>query len=639
MPKSRIPPGSGPVAEPGGDQLSSLLGSTTLARRPAEPLLASRTWEAWGVLLAGLMFEAALSSRDACGTTGTLRRPAKALRAGLDPLQAEGSSKRLQQMLAELALSMEPQAALHVESTVLSEDTCKMLLLLADGLSIECVLIRMGKRSSLCVSSQVGCKQACVFCATGKLGEVRNLTTHEILAQVWLAQRQARALDWPKVQNLVFMGMGEPVNNLDSVTQALQLLTDTKSFCISRWYITVSTVAPSPQQILSLAQLPCKLAWSVHAALDPVRRQLVPSSKHSLADLRDAFLKCLQLRPRRFRQLICELVLLDDVNTNKSYATALVELLSAFDRNQLLVNLIPYNDIQGLSEQGIKTHSITSKLRAPSIETVRRFQRSLWKHGVYCSVRQTRGESKASACGQLAAVAGLATLAGAKKKFCLAACNCDRQQSDRSVCFVVWRRDRGADASLLQWPSTPGCWINAADVLPRRRGAKTTRIQAPRCQILSVPPSCQTYRTPGKRVDEFFKPDSYKDTSRSKIAINQSVELRNPTIGTFMNSPYYGEDGVRCSRPLARYAAWPHRILFSSRFGSSGTIKENPAGGFSFELPGGGGIHIDNGSGSWALSILRFDAVMLFTGAASVPSAQAISDALPQESNLGRVIL
>ena len=288
-----------------------------------------------------------------------------------------------------------------------------MLLRLCDGLSIECVLIQMGKHSSLCVSSQVGCKQACVFCATGKLGEVRNLTTYEILAQVWLAQRQARELNWPKMHNLVFMGMGEPANNLDSVAQALEQLTDSNSFSISRRYITVSTVAPSPRQVLRLAEMPCKLAWSVHAATDPVRRRLVPSSKHSLADLRDAFLKCLQLRPERFRQLICEVVLLDDINTDPSHAKALSDLLAPFDREQILVNLIPYNDIQGLVNRGFKL-DVTSKLAAPSLDTVRSFQRSLWNHGLYCSVRQTRGESKASACGQLAAVTGLAALVGGK---------------------------------------------------------------------------------------------------------------------------------------------------------------------------------------------------------------------------------
>ncbi|CAE7917883.1 rlmN [Symbiodinium necroappetens] len=410
-----------------GRQLAILLGKTSLARKDAEPLLASRTWEA--------------------------------LREGRDPFQPEGSSKRLQRMLAELALTMEPVAAPHVESTESSDSTCKMLLRLEDDLSVECVLIRMAKHSSLCVSSQVGCKQACVFCATGKLGEVRNLTTHEILAQVWLAQRQARALDWPKVRNLVFMGMGEPTNNLDSVSRALELLTDNTSFHMSRWYITVSTVAPSPAQILSLSELPCKLAWSVHAATDVLRRKLVPSSKYPLADLRDAFLKCLLLRPERFRQLICEVVLLDEVNTDQGHAKALSELLSPFEREELLVNLIPYNDIHGLVARGAAMDVQTAQLRAPTLDTVRSFQRSLWQ--------DTEGEDG---------------------------------------------------------------------------------------------------RDPGRRVDEFFK---------------------NPTIGTFMNSPYYGEDGV---------------------FGSSGTIKENPAGGFSFELPGGGGIHIDNGNGYQRRRGLSFQA-------------------------------
>ena len=318
-------------------------------------------------------------------------------------------SQRLQKMMAEVAMSMEPLKAPELLEGELTETTCKMLVGIS-GASVESVILRMGKHCSLCVSSQVGCKQACVFCATGKMGELRNLTAHEILSQVWLAQRQCRSLGWPRVRNLVFMGMGEPTNNMEAVTTALQMLTDRESFGMSRWSITVSTVAPSPRQVLQLSDLPCKLAWSIHAGKDSVRRHLVPSAKFQIEELRDAFVACIQKRPTRYQQLICEVVLLDGVNTAPEDAAALADLLSPFECDRILINLIPYNDIADLlpeDSRGIKLAQITS-YQAPALPTIYQFQRHLWQRGFECSVRQTRGKSKASACGQLALVgAGL----------------------------------------------------------------------------------------------------------------------------------------------------------------------------------------------------------------------------------------
>lgn len=204
-------------------------------------------------------------------------------------------------------------------------------------------------------------------------------------------------------------GMGEPANNLEAVTTALGLLTDELTFGMSRRLITVSTVAPSPQHVLDLSDLPCKLAWSIHAGKDSVRRHLVPSARFAAAELRDAFQECIQKRPARYQQLLCEVVLLDGVNTEQEDAAALADLLLPFEREQIFINLIPYNDISGLLPNGPKM-ARTSAYRAPSIETVRQFQRHLWQRGLYCSIRQTRGDSKASACGQLA-VMGAALLA------------------------------------------------------------------------------------------------------------------------------------------------------------------------------------------------------------------------------------
>ncbi len=156
--------------------LSQHLGQTSLARHPEEQLLARRTWTV--------------------------------MREGLDPFVSELISQRLKKMLAEVAMSFKPVSAPHLVDVTLTETTCKMMVRLSDQATVvESVVLRMGKHCSLCVSSQVGCKQGCVFCATGKMGELRNLTAHEILSQVWLAQRQCRELGWPGVRNLVFMGI------------------------------------------------------------------------------------------------------------------------------------------------------------------------------------------------------------------------------------------------------------------------------------------------------------------------------------------------------------------------------------------------------------------------------------------------
>ena len=155
--------------------LSQHLGQTSLARHPEEQLLARRTWTV--------------------------------MREGLDPFVSELVSQRLKKMLAEVAMSFKPVSAPHLVDVTLTETTCKMMVRLSDQATVESVVLRMGKHCSLCVSSQVGCKQGCVFCATGKMGELRNLTAHEILSQVWLAQRQCRELGWPRVRNLVFMGI------------------------------------------------------------------------------------------------------------------------------------------------------------------------------------------------------------------------------------------------------------------------------------------------------------------------------------------------------------------------------------------------------------------------------------------------
>ena len=184
----------------------------------------------------------------------------------------------------------------EVDRTVSSDGTVKLLVALEDGQQVESVVIpfegrptaakKCEPRSTLCVSSQVGCSRGCIFCATGRMGLIRNLTPDEILAQVVLAQRVIEELHMPKLHGLVFMGMGEPLNNPASVRSALALLTDPQGFRLASTRISVSTVAPSPSAVRAAVDLPGMLAWSVHAADDEKRKRLVPTTTHSAHGLR-----------------------------------------------------------------------------------------------------------------------------------------------------------------------------------------------------------------------------------------------------------------------------------------------------------------------------------------------------------------
>ena len=324
----------------------------------------------------------------------------KSLRKGIDVLNEDSNSLKEAKLVPpvlrrELAA---PDVCHPIASAVLtmehasSDGTIKLLLTLADGLSVECVLIPISSRhTSLCVSSQIGCSRACAFCSTGTMGLVRNLTPEEILTQLWIAQRYVREQALPPLVNIVFMGMGEPLNNLNSVARAVELMTDPGAFALSPRQVTVSTVGPSPTAIrAAAARLPCRMAWSVHAADDGLRKLLVPTTAHPMADLRDAFVDALGAKPERLRGLVVELTMIRGVNDGEEHG---------FGRQQLLVNLIPYND-NGLGLPG------GAAFEASPLEAVRAFQRRMWDQGVLCTVRATRGDDERSACGQLATEAG-----------------------------------------------------------------------------------------------------------------------------------------------------------------------------------------------------------------------------------------
>lgn len=275
-----------------------------------------------------------------------------------------------------------------------SDSTTKLLLKLADGLEIETVIIPWNdQRSTLCMSTQVGCRQGCKFCATGRMGRIRNLTTDEILAQMFFAKKIGRLEGLPEISNIVFMGMGESADNADNVVKATEILTTRELFQLAAAKVTVSTVGPSPAAFESFAKAPCIIAWSVHAANDELRRKLVPTTKYSMVELRQGLINALLQRRPNLRTTMLEVALMKGVNDSLQEADELVEFARVITDSvpgcKLMVNLIPFNDIGN------------TEFERPDSEDVKAFQKRLLEQGLQAHVRTTRGDDKTAACGQL----------------------------------------------------------------------------------------------------------------------------------------------------------------------------------------------------------------------------------------------
>lgn len=248
--------------------------------------------------------------------------------------------------------------------------------------------------TTICISSQVGCAQGCRFCRTGHMGLLRNLEAEEMIAQVVHGRRLANELGLPKVLKVVFMGMGEPLANLENVKLAVETLSDLHRMGFARKRIQISTVAPSPAQILELEGLRCGLVWSVHSASDFLRRQLVPTSRYSMVELRNAFAQLLRSGngPDRFMVAV---VMIAGVNDTAQHACELAEFLRPLYDDPaifLSVNLIPYNqnpqdDFFASDEQTIQNFRQRINEVIPSLAI---------------HIRQTRGAEASAACGQLA---------------------------------------------------------------------------------------------------------------------------------------------------------------------------------------------------------------------------------------------
>ena len=266
--------------------------------------------------------------------------------------------------------------------------TRKFLLRLADGQTVETVLMAYPGRFTACLSTQAGCAMGCVFCATGQMGFVRHLRPGEIVAQALHAQRALRAAGQPGLRNLVLMGMGEPLHNYVNVMAALDILTDTRGLGLGARRITISTVGVVPG-IRRLAEegRPYNLAVSLHGASEAERAALVPASRRWPLD--ELLAACRFHAEKTGRRVFFEWTLIAGVNDAPATACRLAALLAGLNAH---VNLIPLNPTIGFGGAATGT------------DAADRFQRVLQDAGFPCTIRQRRGIDVAAGCGQLRAV-------------------------------------------------------------------------------------------------------------------------------------------------------------------------------------------------------------------------------------------
>jgi 23S rRNA (adenine2503-C2)-methyltransferase len=324
-------------------------------------------------------------------------------------------SKALRQQLTEIACLSMPQVIMSQAS---QDGTRKWLLQLDSNNSVEMVFIPEENRGTLCVSSQVGCALDCRFCATAQQGFNRNLTTGEIIAQLWLAKHTLKTeitSSLEKIQpsnfvqedshtsgevedfspkkekqvisNVVLMGMGEPLTNFDNVIKAMNLMLDDFSYGLSWRHVTLSTVGIVPALARLKEQCPVNIAISLHATNDALRDQLMPiNKKYPLRELIKACHAYLKGEEYR-RKITFEYVMLKGINDSPDHALALIKLLRGLPAK---INLIPFNVFP-------QTH-----YQCATLETIDHFRDILMQAGFLTVTRKTRGDDIDAACGQLA---------------------------------------------------------------------------------------------------------------------------------------------------------------------------------------------------------------------------------------------
>jgi 23S rRNA (adenine2503-C2)-methyltransferase len=297
-------------------------------------------------------------------------------------------SKKFRTQLQELSEIRAPEVVSRHDS---ADGTIKWIIRVEGGSCVETVMIPESGRRTLCVSSQVGCSLDCSFCATGKQGYQRDLTAAEIIGQVWIA---CKALAEPDkriseaISNVVMMGMGEPLLNFDNVIASIQLMMEDNAYGLSKRRVTVSTSGVVPK-LLEMGELvDPSLAISLHAPNDALRDELVPiNRKYPIAELLKACNDYLAMMPDRKRVITVEYTLIKGVNDQPKHAQELAALLKILPCK---INLIPFNPFN------------LSNYEKPSNNTIFRFRDILYKNGYTTTIRSTRGDDIAAACGQLA---------------------------------------------------------------------------------------------------------------------------------------------------------------------------------------------------------------------------------------------
>ena len=295
-------------------------------------------------------------------------------------------SKSLRTLLKEKAQISFPQ----ISSESVSDDgTIKWLLEVGADNGIEVVYIPEKNRATLCISSQVGCALDCTFCATARQGFNRNLTAAEIIGQVWVAQSRLNQLydGERRITNVVFMGMGEPLLNFDSVVSTINILLDDFAYGLSKRRVTVSTSGVVPKIDRLSDEVDVSLAVSLHAPTDETRNELVPlNQKYPIEVLLASCQRYLDQKNRK-ESITFEYVMLDGINDSVKDAQKLAKLLKPLRSK---VNLIPFNSFEGSGYE-----------RSPQ-PVIDRFSQILMRAGLVVITRRPRGEDIAAACGQLA---------------------------------------------------------------------------------------------------------------------------------------------------------------------------------------------------------------------------------------------
>jgi 23S rRNA (adenine2503-C2)-methyltransferase len=295
-------------------------------------------------------------------------------------------SKKLREVLKENFTLDRPEISTIVTST---DGTKKWLMKFSDCKEVEVVFIPEKNRSTLCISSQVGCTLACKFCHTGTQTWVRNLAFHEIVAQILVAKDLTD--DWDqgkkKLTNIVFMGMGEPLFNYENVAETVKILGDGEGLDFSSRRVTISTSGLVPEILRCAEELKTSLAISLHAPNDELRTEIMAiNKKYPLKELMGACKKYNELNPSR--KITFEYVMLKDKNDHPDHAVELIALIKKYNVNAKM-NLIPFNKWDGCEYD------------KSEIDRIHDFQSILQRGGLISPIRKTRGDDVLAACGQL----------------------------------------------------------------------------------------------------------------------------------------------------------------------------------------------------------------------------------------------